>query len=100
MPSGPGDHGIIVTNTPDVLNEEVAIRRSASCFALCVNFHNRALLARRQMAAGTLSAHQGDAARSHRRDGRQWVAIGKAIAGVSRRSAVPVVYHSRNPQRA
>src|SRR6185503_16045148 len=47
-----GAQGITVTNTPDVLNEEVADT------------------ARGKMAAGTLSTHQGDAARPHGRNGR------------------------------
>ena len=64
-----GAHGITVTNTPGVLNEEVADTALGSA-ALdgSRTAAGRALSARRQMAVGQLSADQ-HAARPHRRHG-------------------------------
>ena len=66
-----GAHGIIVTNTPEVLNEEVA--DTALGLLLCTVRElpqSERYSARRQMDRRALSAHQGHAARSHRRHGR------------------------------
>ena len=66
-----GEHGIVVTNTPEVLNEEVA--DTALGLLLCTV--RELPQAERYLRAGkwpqgALSAHQGDAAQPHRRHGR------------------------------
>ena len=66
-----GEHGIVVTNTPDVLNEEVADTALGLLLCTVREFPQ----AERYLRAGKwaqrrLSAHPGDAAQPHRRHGR------------------------------
>ena len=80
------EHGITVTNTPKVLNEEVA----DTALGLILLHGARvpaggALPARRQMGRARLSAHQGDAARPHRRHGRHGRASARRSRGGSTR---------------
>ena len=66
-----GAHGIVVTNTPDVLNEEVADTALGLLLCTVREFPQaERYSARRQMAGEAISAHQGDAAQPHRRHGR------------------------------
>ena len=63
-------HNVVLTNTPDVLTEEVA----DTALGLLLVHRARisasgAVFARRQMARAQLSAHQGDTAQPHRRHG-------------------------------
>ena len=92
------DHKIIVCNTPEVLNEEVA--DTALGLLLCtVREFSRA---ERFLRAGKWTQGQYPLSRATLRDrtvgmiglGR----IGKAIARRLEGFGVPVVYHSRNPQ--
>ena len=66
-----GAHGIVVTNTPDVLNEEVADTALGLLLCTVREFPQ----ADRYLRAGkwehkAVSAERGDAAQPHRRDGR------------------------------
>jgi lactate dehydrogenase-like 2-hydroxyacid dehydrogenase len=92
------EHGIVVANTPEVLNEEVA--DTALGLLLCtVREFSRA---ERFLRAGKWVQGQYPLSRATLRDrtvgmiglGR----IGKAIARRLEGFGVPVVYHSRNPQ--
>ena len=94
-----GEHGIVVTNTPEVLNEEVA--DTAIGLLLCtVREFPRA---ERYLRAGKW-ASQGHypltkATLRNRTVGIVGLGrIGKAIARRLEAFGVPVVYHSRNPQ--
>ncbi len=65
------EHGIIVTNTPDVLTEETADTAPWSSALHGARFHQcRAARARGQMGDVAVPAEQGLDARPHRRHGR------------------------------
>jgi lactate dehydrogenase-like 2-hydroxyacid dehydrogenase len=93
-----GAHGIIVTNTPDVLNEEVADTAVGLLLSTLREFPQaeRYLRAGKwvekayQLSKGTLRGRTVGMVGMGR--------IGKAIARRLEAFGVPVVYHSRNPQ--
>ena len=93
-----GEHGIIVTNTPDVLNEEVADTALGLLLCTVREFPQ----ADRYLRAGKWpSAHYPltKATLRNRTVGMVGMGrIGKAIAKRLEAFGVPVVYHSRNPQ--
>ncbi|HEY1542333.1 MAG TPA: 2-hydroxyacid dehydrogenase [Xanthobacteraceae bacterium] len=91
-------HGIILTNTPDVLNEEVA--DTALGLLLCtVREFPRA---ERHVRAGQWTAGNYRLSPATLRDRTVGMVgmgrIGKAIARRLEAFGVPVVYHTRNPQ--
>src|ERR1043166_615058 len=92
-----GERGIIVTNTPDVLNEEVA--DTALGLLLCTVRHLPQ--AERYLRAGHWPKHgdyQLTASLRGRRAGVVGLGrIGKAIARRLEAMKVPVVYHTRRP---
>jgi lactate dehydrogenase-like 2-hydroxyacid dehydrogenase len=94
-----GEHGIVVTNTPEVLNEEVA--DTALGLLLCTV--REMPQAERYLRAGKW-ASQGHypltkATLRNRTVGMVGMGrIGKAIARRLEAFGVPVVYHSRHPQ--
>src|SRR5690348_9108209 len=94
-----GEHGIVVTNTPEVLNEEVA--DTALGLLLCTV--REMPQAERYLRAGKWVS-QGHypltkATLRNRTVGMVGMGrIGKAIARRLEAFGVPVVYHSRNPQ--
>lgn len=93
-----GEHGIVVTNTPDVLNEEVADTALGLLLCTVREFPQ----AERYLRAGKWPQGAYRLTPATLRDrivgmvgmGR----IGKAIARRLEAFGVPVVYHSRNPQ--
>jgi len=93
-----GAHGIIVTNTPDVLNEEVADTAIGLLLCTLREFPQ----AERHVRAGKWSRGYYPLSKATLRGrtigmvgmGR----IGKAIARRLEAFGVPIVYHSRNPQ--
>jgi lactate dehydrogenase-like 2-hydroxyacid dehydrogenase len=95
-----GQHGIVVTNTPEVLNEEVA----DTALGLLLNTVREFPQAERYLRAGKW-ASQGHypltkATLRNRTVGMVGMGrIGKAIAKRLDAFGVPVVYHSRNPQK-
>jgi len=93
-----GQHGIIVTNTPDVLNEEVA----DTAIGLLLSTLREFPQADRYVRAGKWpSAHYplSKATLRNRTVGMVGMGrIGKAIAKRLEAFGVPVVYHSRTPQ--
>jgi len=93
-----GEHGIVVTNTPEVLNEEVA--DTALGLLLCTV--REMPQAERYLRAGKwLQGHYPltKATLRNRTVGMVGMGrIGKAIARRLEAFGVPVVYHSRNPQ--
>jgi lactate dehydrogenase-like 2-hydroxyacid dehydrogenase len=93
-----GEHGIIVTNTPDVLNEEVA----DTALGLLLNTVREFPQAERYLRAGKWVEAAYPLTRGTLRDRTVGMVgmgrIGKAIARRLDAFAVPVVYHSRNPQ--
>lgn len=93
-----GEHGIIVTNTPEVLNEEVADTALGLLLCTVREFPQ----ADRYLRAGKwLAAHYPltKATMRNRTVGMVGMGrIGKAIARRLDAFNVPVVYHSRNPQ--
>jgi len=95
-----GEHGIVVTNTPEVLNEEVA--DTALGLLLCTV--REMPQAERYLRAGKWVS-QGHypltkATLRNRTVGMVGMGrIGKAIARRLEAFGVPVVYHSRNPQK-
>ncbi|HZQ12223.1 MAG TPA: 2-hydroxyacid dehydrogenase [Pseudolabrys sp.] len=95
-----GEHGIVVTNTPEVLNEEVA----DTAMGLLLNTVREFPQAERYLRAGKW-ASQGHypltkATLRNRTVGMVGMGrIGKAIARRLEAFGVPVVYHSRNPQQ-
>src|SRR6478672_3741880 len=94
-----GEHGIVVTNTPEVLNEEVA----DTALGLLLNTVREMPQAERYLRAGKW-ASQGHypltkATLRNRTVGMVGMGrIGKAIARRLEAFGVPVVYHSRHPQ--
>jgi len=92
-----GQHGIIVTNTPDVLTEEVADVAMGLLIATCREF----IKADRFVRSGEWTSKPYPLSVGSLRDrtigmvgmGR----IGQAIARRLEASLVPVVYHSRKP---
>ena len=95
-----GEHGIIVTNTPDVLNEEVA--DTALGLLLCTVRHLPQ--AERYLRPGKWPKHGDYQLTPSLRDRTVGIVgmgrIGKAIARRLEAMKVPVVYHSRRPPRA
>ena len=93
-----GEHGIVVTNTPDVLNEEVADTALGLLLCTVREFPQ----ADRYLRAGKWpSAHYplSKATLRNRTVGMVGMGrIGKAIAKRLEAFGVPVVYHSRNAQ--
>ena len=96
-PNGPGEHGIVVTNTPDVLNEEVA--DTALGLLLCTVRHLPQ--AERYLRAGHWPVKGDYQLTPSLRDRTAGIVgmgrIGKAIARRLDAMKVPVVYHSRRP---
>jgi len=92
-----GEHGIVVTNTPDVLNEEVA--DTALGLLLCTVRHLPQ--AERYLRAGKWPAHGDYQLTPSLRDRTVGIVgmgrIGKAIARRLEAMKVPVVYHTRRP---
>jgi lactate dehydrogenase-like 2-hydroxyacid dehydrogenase len=93
-----GEHGIIVTNTPDVLNEEVADTSIGLLLCAIREFPQ----ADRFVRAGKWRQGHYPLARATLRDRTVGMVgmgrIGKAIAKRLDAFGIPVVYHSRNPQ--
>jgi lactate dehydrogenase-like 2-hydroxyacid dehydrogenase len=93
-----GEHGIVVTNTPDVLNEEVADTAIGLLLCTLREFPQ----AERHVRAGKWEEKYYPLSQATLRGrtigmvgmGR----IGKAIARRLEAFGVPIVYHSRNPQ--
>jgi lactate dehydrogenase-like 2-hydroxyacid dehydrogenase len=94
-----GEHGIIVTNTPDVLNEEVA--DTALGLLLCTV--RELPQAERFLRAGKWLQGNYPLTKATLRDRTVGMVgmgrIGKAIARRLDAFGVPVVYHSRRPQQ-
>jgi lactate dehydrogenase-like 2-hydroxyacid dehydrogenase len=92
-----GQHGVMVTNTPDVLNEEVA--DTALGLLLCTVRHLPQ--AERYLRAGNWPKHGDYPLMPSLRDRTVGIVgmgrIGKAIARRLDAMKVPVVYHSRRP---
>ena len=90
-----GEHGIVVTNTPDVLNEEVA--DTALGLLLCTVRHLPQ--AERYLRAGNWTKHGDYQLTPSLRDRTAGIVgmgrIGKAIARRLEAMKVPVVYHTR-----
>ena len=94
-----GEHGIIVTNTPEVLNEEVA----DTALGLLLNTVREFPQAEQYLRAGKwVSQGHYPLTKATLRDRKVGIVgmgrIGKAIAKRLDAFGVPVVYHSRNPQ--
>ena len=93
-----GQHGIIVTNTPDVLNEEVADTALGLLLCTVREFPQ----ADRYVRAGKWPSGGYPLSKATLRDRTVGIVgmgrIGKAIARRLEAFGVPVVYHSRNPQ--
>ncbi|MDI1347516.1 MAG: 2-hydroxyacid dehydrogenase [Pseudolabrys sp.] len=93
-----GAHGIVVTNTPDVLNEEVADTALGLLLCTVREFPQ----ADRYVRAGKWPKAQYPLSKATLRDRTVGMVgmgrIGKAIAKRLEAFGVPVVYHSRNPQ--
>lgn len=93
-----GAHGIIVTNTPDVLNEEVA----DTALGLLLSTVRELPQADRYLRAGQWPKAPYPLTKGTLRDRTVGVVgmgrIGRAIAKRLDAFGVPVVYHSRNPQ--
>jgi len=92
-----GQHGVVVTNTPDVLNEEVA--DTALGLLLCTVRHLPQ--AERYLRAGNWPKHGDYQLTPSLRDRTVGIVgmgrIGKAIARRLDAMKVPVVYHTRRP---
>src|SRR5947207_8818536 len=92
-----GAHGVMVTNTPDVLNEEVA--DTALGLLLCTVRHLPQ--AERYLRAGNWPQHGDYQLTPSLRDRTVGIVgigrIGKAIARRLDAMNVPVVYHARRP---
>jgi len=93
-----GAHGIIVTNTPEVLNEEVADTALGLLLCAVREFPQ----AERFLRAGKWPQGQYPLTKATLRNRTVGMVgmgrIGKAIARRLEAFGVPVVYHSRNPQ--
>jgi len=93
-----GEHGIVVTNTPDVLNEEVADTALGLLLCTVREFPQ----SDRYVRAGKWSEAQYPLTKATLRNRTVGMVgmgrIGKAIAKRLDAFSVPVVYHSRNPQ--
>jgi len=93
-----GEHGIIVTNTPEVLNEEVADTALGLLLCTVREFPQ----AERYVRAGKWQQAQYPLSKATLRNRTVGMVgmgrIGKAIARRLEAFGVPVVYHSRNPQ--
>ncbi len=93
-----GEHGIIVTNTPDVLNEEVA----DTALGLLLNTAREFPQAERYLRAGKWLDQAYPLTKGTLRDRTVGMVgmgrIGKAIARRLDAFGVPVAYHSRKPQ--
>ncbi len=94
-----GEHGIIVTNTPEVLNEEVADTALGLLLCTVREFPK----AERFLRAGKWPQAQYPLTKATLRNRTVGMVgmgrIGKAIARRLEAFGVPVVYHSRNPQK-
>ncbi|TMI98573.1 MAG: 2-hydroxyacid dehydrogenase [Alphaproteobacteria bacterium] len=92
-----GAHGVIVTNTPDVLNEEVA----DTALGLLLATVRHLPQAERYLRAGNWPKHGDYQLTPSLRDRTVGIVgmgrIGKAIARRLDAMKVPVVYHSRRP---
>jgi hypothetical protein len=93
-----GEHGIVVTNTPDVLNEEVADTALGLLLCTVREFPQ----ADRYVRAGKWTQAYFPLSKATLRNRTVGMVgmgrIGKAIARRLEAFGVPVVYHSRNPQ--
>ena len=93
-----GQHGIVVTNTPEVLNEEVADTALGLLLCTVREFPQ----ADRYLRAGKWVSAQYPLTKATLRNRTVGIVgmgrIGKAIAKRLDAFGVPVVYHSRNPQ--
>jgi lactate dehydrogenase-like 2-hydroxyacid dehydrogenase len=93
-----GEHGIVVTNTPDVLNEEVADTALGLLLCTVREFPQ----ADRYVRAGKWPQAYFPLTKATLRNRTVGMVgmgrIGKAIAKRLDAFGVPVVYHSRNPQ--
>jgi lactate dehydrogenase-like 2-hydroxyacid dehydrogenase len=93
-----GKHGIVVTNTPDVLNEEVADTALGLLLCTVREFPQ----ADRYVRAGKWPSAQYPLTKATLRNRTVGMVgmgrIGKAIARRIEAFGVPVVYHARNPQ--
>ena len=93
-----GEHGIVVTNTPEVLNEEVADTALGLLLCTVREFPQ----AERYVRAGKWPNAQYPLTKATLRNRTVGIVgmgrIGKAIAKRLEAFGVPVVYHSRNPQ--
>jgi lactate dehydrogenase-like 2-hydroxyacid dehydrogenase len=94
-----GEHGIVVTNTPDVLNEDVADTALGLLLCTVREFPQ----ADRYLRAGKWASHgHYPLTKATLRDRTVGMVgmgrIGKAIARRLDAFGVPVVYHTRNPQ--
>jgi lactate dehydrogenase-like 2-hydroxyacid dehydrogenase len=91
------DHKIMVTNTPDVLTEEVA----DLTLGLLISTLREFVKADRYLRSGLWTAQQYPLSAGSLRDRKVGMVgmgrIGQAIARRLDASLVPVVYHSRNP---
>jgi len=93
-----GEHGIIVTNTPDVLNEEVADTTLGLLLCTLREFPQ----AERYLRAGKWTGGHYPLTKATLQGRTVGIVgmgrIGRAIARRLEAFGVPVVYHSRNPQ--
>jgi hypothetical protein len=94
-----GEHGIVVTNTPEVLNEEVADTALGLLLCTVREFPQ----AERYLRAGKWLEKQYPLTKATLRNRTVGMVgmgrIGKAITRRLDAFGVPVVYHSRNPQK-
>src|SRR3954454_16654192 len=95
-----GEHGIVVTNTPDVLTEEVADVAMGLLIANLREF----VKADRYLSSGLWTTQNYPLSPGSLRDRKVGIVgmgrIGQAIARRLEASRVPVVYHSRKPAAA
>jgi lactate dehydrogenase-like 2-hydroxyacid dehydrogenase len=94
-----GEHGIVATNTPDVLNEEVA----DTALGLLLATVRELPQSERYLRAGKWPQAAYPLSKATLRDRTVGIVgmgrIGQAIARRLDAFGVPVVYHSRNPQK-
>ena len=97
IPTMPREHNIIVTNTPDVLTEEVA----DIAMGLLISTLREFIKADRYLRSGLWTTQNFPLSVGSLRDRKVGMVgmgrIGQAIARRLDASLVPVVYHSRNP---